>query len=85
MQQMNNGRKPINIGGKSIEEFLASQLEQNEKAELDIERGKITIGLLKQLNNVSRLKLDTAKYELKRAEYERSVAKEIIADKAKQR
>ena len=45
----------------------------------------ITIGLLKQLNNVSRLKLDTAKHELKRAEYERSVAKELIADKAKRR
>lgn len=46
-------------------EYMAQLLEKNEKQEIEIERGKLAIGVLKQMNNRSRLLLDAAKFEHK--------------------
>lgn len=46
-------------------EYMAKLLEKNESQELEIERGKLAVGLLKQMNNRSRLLLDAAKFEIK--------------------
>jgi len=46
-------------------EYMAQLLEKNEKQEIEIERGKLAIGVLKQMNNRSRLLLDAAKFEYK--------------------
>lgn len=54
------------IDGMSLQEFMASQIEKNEKGELELEKAKITIGYLKQMNNVSRLSIDAARTGLKR-------------------
>ena len=54
------------IDGMSLHEFMASQIEKNEKGELELEKAKITIGYLKQMNNVSRLSIDAARTDLKR-------------------
>lgn len=58
------------IAGKNAMEFMAGLLEQNEKQQIEIERGKLSNGILKQMNNRSRLLLDVAKYELKRMEFD---------------
>ena len=55
---------------KNLQDYL---LEQNDKQQIEIERGKLNVAILKQMNNRSRLLLDAAKYELKRAEAERQV------------
>lgn len=60
----------VSICGKTPQEYMASLIEKNEKQEIEIERGKLTIGILKQMNNRSRLLLDAAKYELKTKEFE---------------
>ena len=54
------------IDGMSLQEFMASQIEKNEKGELELEKAKITIGYLKQMNNCSRLSIDAARTDLKR-------------------
>ncbi len=59
-----------NVGGKSIEEWLAGLAEKNDRLEMEIERGKLAVSISKQLNNHSRLRLDAAKYELKKLEFE---------------
>ena len=48
--------------------YMADLLKKNEDQELDIERGKLAIGILKQMNNRSRLLLDAQKFELKEKE-----------------
>ena len=45
-------------------------LEKNEKMEIEIERGNLSVAILKQMNNLSRLKLDAAKFELKKMQFE---------------
>lgn len=56
------------IDGKNAMQFMAELLEKNEKQTIEIERGKLTIGVLKQMNNRSRLMLDASKHELKERE-----------------
>lgn len=56
------------IGGKSIPDFLAQLIEKNENQQVEIERGKLTISAIKQLNNYSRLALDAEKFQFKRLE-----------------
>lgn len=63
MQQL--GQK---VEGKDMMQFMADLLEKNEKQELEIERGKLSVSILKQMNNYSRLKLDAEKFELKKVE-----------------
>jgi hypothetical protein len=59
-----------NIGGVDAMAYMAKLIEKNENQEIEIERGKLAVGLLKQMNNRSRLLLDAAKFELKCKELE---------------
>ena len=56
------------IEGINMMEYMASLLEKNDKQEIEIERGKLSVAILKQMNNRSRLLLDAAKFELKEKE-----------------
>ena len=56
------------IQGKDAVEYMASLIERNEAQQIEIERGKLAVSILKQMNNRSRLLIDAAKYELKRQE-----------------
>ncbi len=58
------------IQGVNTMNYMASLIEKNEKQEIEIERGKLSVAVLKQMNNRSRLLLDAAKYELKLKEFE---------------
>ena len=58
------------IAGQNTMVYMASLIEKNEKNLIEIERGKLSVALLKQMNNRSRLLLDAAKYELKAKEFE---------------
>ena len=60
------------IMGKSTMNYMADLLKKNENQEIDIERGKLSIGILKQMNNRSRLLLDAQKFELKEKEMKSS-------------
>ena len=59
------------IDGMNVVAYISAQLERIEKAEGNLEKEKIKNSYLKQLNNHSRLRLDAAKYELKRMEFEK--------------
>ena len=59
------------IDGMNVVAYISAQLESIEKAEVNLEKEKIKNSYLKQLNNHSRLRLDAAKYELKRMEFEK--------------
>ena len=67
---MKNFDLETKIQGKPIIEYMANLIEKNEKQEIEIERGKLSVSILKQMNNRSRLLLDAAKYELKRQEFD---------------
>lgn len=58
------------IEGYSVADYIATQLENIEKKEVDLEKEKIKNSYLKQLNNHSRLRLDAAKFAQKKAEFE---------------
>jgi hypothetical protein len=58
------------IKGMDAVKYMASLIESNEKKDIEIERGKLSVAILKQMNNRSRLLIDAAKYELKRNEAE---------------
>lgn len=58
------------IAGQDAMSYMASLIEKNEKNEIEIERGKLSVSVLKQMNNRSRLLLDAAKFELKTKEFE---------------
>ena len=62
------------IEGVNAMEYMASLIEKNENQGIEIERGKLSVAILKQMNNRSRLLLDAAKYELRKAEQERMAA-----------
>ena len=59
------------IEGMSVTAYISAQLERIEKAEVNLEKEKIKHSYLKQLNNRSRLRLDAAKLELKKMEFEK--------------
>ena len=61
------------VSGKNAMAYMAELLEKNEKQEIEIERGKLSVAILKQMNNRSRLLLDAAKFELKKGETEKVV------------
>ena len=61
------------VSGMSIPDFLADLIERNEKQQIEIERGKLTISALKQMNNYSRIALDVEKLKHKLKE-ERPIA-----------
>ncbi len=58
------------VAGVPLMEYMASLLDRNEKQMIEIERGKLAVGILKQMNNRSRLLLDAAKFELKAKGFE---------------
>lgn len=62
---MGNFELDVPIKGMPSMEYMASLIEANEKQAIEIERGKVSVAVLKQMNNRSRLLLDAAKYELK--------------------
>ena len=53
------------IDGLEPMQYMARLLEKNDKQQIEIERGKLAVGILKQMNNRSRLLMDAAKFELK--------------------
>ena len=59
------------INGVSAPQYIANQLEALEQEGRNLEKEKIKNSYLKQLNNHSRLRLDAAKYELKKMEFEK--------------
>lgn len=54
------------VSGKDLPHYMASLIEENEAQAIEIERGKLSVSILKQMNNYSRLALDAAKFELKK-------------------
>ena len=56
------------VAGKEPMDYMAELLEKNENQELQIERGKMAVAILKQVNNRHRLLIDAAKFELKELE-----------------
>ena len=68
------------IAGQNPMEYMASLIEKNEKQEIEIERGKLSVAVLKQMNNRSRLLLDAAKFELKTKEFELEQMKQNKAE-----
>ena len=60
----------VTISGVNAMEYMASLIERNENQQIEIERGKLSVSVLKQMNNRSRLLLDAAKFELKIKEFE---------------
>ena len=67
---MENFGLDTKINGKNINEYIADLLEKNDRLELEIDRGKMAVALLKQTNNNSRIQLDAKKYELKKMEFD---------------
>ena len=60
------------IDGYSVADYIAKQLEDIEKKDVELEKEKIKNSYLKQLNNHSRLRLDAAKFALKKLEFEKN-------------
>lgn len=60
------------IDGYSVADYIAKQLEAIEKKDVELEKEKIKNSYLKQLNNHSRLRLDAAKFALKKLEFEKN-------------
>lgn len=56
------------IAGMPLPQYMAQLLEKNERQEIEIERGKLTVSILKQMNNHSRLLLDAEKLKYKLAQ-----------------
>ena len=56
------------VMGQEPMDYMASLLEKNEKQEIEIERGKLSVSILKQMHNRNRLLVDAAKFEFKEME-----------------
>lgn len=67
---MKNFELETKIQCRDAMSYMASLIEKNERNEIEIERGKLSVAVLKQMNNRSRLLLDAAKFELKTKEFE---------------
>ena len=61
-------RLDTSIQGMDVSSYIAQLLEKNDNQEVEIERGKLSVAMLKQMNNHSRLVLDAYKYKLKASE-----------------
>lgn len=53
------------IEGKDVVEYLADLIEKNDEQQVEVERCKLTVSIVKQMNNRIRLELDAAKFALK--------------------
>ena len=58
------------INGMERLDYMADLIERNERGEIELSRVKASNNTLKQMNNYERYKLDAAKYELKRIQFE---------------
>jgi len=61
-------------------EYMAGLIERNEAQAIEIERGKLSVAVLKQMNNRHRYLLDVAKFELKEKEFELEKLKQAKAE-----
>ena len=77
---MKNFELETKIQGRDAMSYMARLIEKNEKQEIEIERGKLSVSVLKQMNNRSRLLLDSAKFELKAKEFELEQMKQNKAE-----
>lgn len=58
------------ISGMTMPQYMAHILEENEHNRIEIERVKISNGILKQMNNYFRLKIDSVKLDYKKEDIE---------------
>ena len=58
----------VTINGQNPMKYMADLLKRNDAREIEIERGKLAVAGLKQMNNRSRMLLDVAKFHLKESE-----------------
>lgn len=61
-------RLDTQIHGMDLSSYMAELLEKNDRNEIEIEKGKLSVAILKQMNNHSRLVLDAYKYKQKARE-----------------
>ena len=71
---MENSGLNQEIAGKDMMQFMADLLELNDNQQIEIERGKMAVAILKQMNNLSRIQLDAAKFELKKIQFDMTKA-----------
>lgn len=79
---MDNYGLDLQVSGVSIDQYLCNLLEKNEKQEIEIERCKQAVNIVKQKNNVSRLRLDAMKLQCRVAEMEFNKFKEKMEAEA---
>lgn len=79
---MDNYGLDLQVAGVSIDQYLCDLLEKNEKQEIEIERCKQAVNIVKQKNNVSRLRLDATKLQQKIAEFEYTKLKDKVEAEA---
>ena len=73
----------LEINGMSIENYICNLIEKNDTNMIEIERGKLTVSALEQLNNQLRYQLDVVKFKAKQASIEAdNVRLATIANKA---
>ena len=73
----------LEINGMSIENYICNLIEKNDTNMSEMERGKLTVSALKQLNNHLRYQLDVVKFKAKQASIEAdNVRLATIANKA---
>jgi hypothetical protein len=53
------------VEGKPVMQYMADLLVRNDKQQIEIERCRLSVRILKQMNVRSRLFIDAYKYELK--------------------
>ncbi len=58
------------IGGMNPMAYMASIIDHNDQDLIAIEKGKLNIAVLQQMNNRSRIILDAYKFQLKKNEQE---------------
>ena len=54
-------RLDTQIQGMDLSQYMAQMLEKNDRQEIEIEKGKLSVAMIKQMNNHSRLMLDAYK------------------------
>ena len=73
----------LEINGMSIENYICNLIEKSDTNMIEIERGKLTVSALKQLNNHLRYQLDVVKFKAKQSSIEAdNVRLATIANKA---
>lgn len=58
------------VQGMDMTTYMSKLLEKNERQEVEIERGKLSVSLMKQMHNRNRLLIDAAKFELKEKDFQ---------------